>query len=77
MVETIVTVHRVGVIPGALVGTVCGVVLARLGVWGLVFTGPALALAVLVTAFELRSRELSTGELAFAAACGMAIWVVR
>lgn len=77
MVETMVTIHGRGALPGAVVGAMCGVVLARLGPWGLVFAGPMVALVAILMAVELKSRELSTAELGFAISCGMAFWVVR
>ncbi|MBL8949660.1 MAG: hypothetical protein JNK82_02710 [Myxococcaceae bacterium] len=69
MVETVLTIPRGAVIPGALLGATCGVVLGRLGWPGLLFTFPMLALVTFATTAELSTRKLSTAVMAFIAAC--------
>ena len=77
MVETIVTVERGGEIPAALFGAACGLVVARLGAVGLVFTAPMLALVGLAAVMTLRERLMLTAEVVFAAACVAVVWGAR
>ena len=76
-IETIVTIPRGGEVMGAAFGASCGVVLGKLGLLGLVFAGPMVALAGFAAVFELRERRLSAAEVTFMVGCAVAIWVVR
>ncbi len=76
MIETLVTIERGGDLPAALFGIMCGVILARFGLVGLVFTGPTLALIGIACVMSLSQRVVLTAEMVFAVAGALAFFAV-